>query len=94
MVYQSDRLENLSKTATKDVVKDDFMKLNLYEIYNNTFINMINIFTDLSKYKGSDSIKDTIKGIFNILSKNDRPIYFGIFLITISLLIHFMEATN
>ena len=69
MVYQSDRLENLSKTATKDVVTDDFMKLNLYEIYNNTFINMINIFTDLSKYKGSDSIKDTIKGIFNIWAK-------------------------
>jgi len=93
---QNNRLQGLSDNATNNYIsnKADFLKLNLYQIYNNLIINLVDILEDFLQLGIMDLNETLPHKIIKILSKKDRPIYVGIFMMILSLIFYFVELTN
>lgn len=73
----------------KDFPNKRFFNLSLKEIIDKTILTIVAIFIDLTNQKYVNMNLDNVMIYLNIFYKDDRMIYFGIFLIFLSLLFMF-----
>lgn len=94
---EKNKLIDLNKKTNEYLLKEsnnkNFFNLSLNDIVNNTVITVLSIFNDLLELMKKEeyninkmSLQDMIKIYTNIFIKEDRMIYFGVFLIFLSLL--------
>jgi|LakMenEpi03Aug12_release.lakeMendotaPanAssembly.Ray.scaffolds.fasta_scaffold901381_1 cyclophilin family peptidyl-prolyl cis-trans isomerase len=88
LANEANKLQHLNSMANNELLKtansQRFFNLSLNDVVNNTVLTVVAIFVDLLqiKKKGNINYQDLAK----IFISDDRMIYFGVFLIFLSLL--------
>jgi ABC-type transporter Mla subunit MlaD len=91
LAKEADKLQNLNTiNNNKESLysnSKNFYNLSLNEVVNNTVLTVVAIFVDLLQLQKKYSKQPiNYQDIFDIFTKGDRLIYFGVFLIFLSLL--------
>ena len=90
LAKEADKLQNLNTTNNEESLysnSKNFYNLSLNEVVNNTVLTVVAIFVDLLQLQKKYSKQPiNYQDIFDIFTKGDRLIYFGVFLIFLSLL--------
>lgn len=73
----------------KKKINENFLNLSLNQIFNNLSNNILHIFDDIVNTKPNN-----IESFINIFNKDNRLIYFGLFIIIISFVLYFIDFTN
>lgn len=89
--YNLQSIINSNQSTTKKNIKinENFLDLSLNTIFYNLSYNILSIFNDLINKKPTN-----FNDIQLILTKNNRLIYFGLFIILISFVIYFIDFTS
>jgi hypothetical protein len=87
LANESNKLQHLNSIANNELLKtansQRFFNLSLNDVVNNTVLTVVAIFVDLLQFKKGDINYQDLAKIF---ISGDRMIYFGVFLIFLSLL--------
>jgi hypothetical protein len=89
---EANKLQNLNNIANNELLKtansQRFYNLSLNDVVNNTILTVVAIFVDLLQFKKKYSVDGNInyQDVAKIFIGGDRMIYFGVFLIFLSLL--------
>jgi hypothetical protein len=91
LAKEADKLQNLNTINNNEELlysnSKKFYNLSLNEVVNNTVLTVVAIFVDLLQLQKKYSKQPiNYQDIFDIFTKGDRLIYFGVFLIFLSLL--------
>jgi hypothetical protein len=92
LANEANKLQNLNNIANNELLKtansQRFYNLSLNDVVNKTVLTVVAIFVDLLQLKKKSSVDNNInyQDVAKIFIGGDRMIYFGVFLIFLSLL--------
>ena len=93
LANEASKLKNLNHVVNNELLKNKFSKrfynLSLNDVMNKTVLTIVAIFIDLLKLQKKYSVDNNInyRDVIQIFTSSDRMIYFGVFLIFLSLLL-------
>lgn len=74
--------------------ENDYMKLTVNDIYQNSIQIIIDIINDITLLLNNYNSNTIMTDIYNIIFKSERMFYIGIIFIIISFVIYFIDGVN